>query len=409
MLHVGLYRLRRMWPAAELHVITQAPDRLRNLFPFTKPVLIERPDRRLRDIWLIPWAVYNRLPRRFRWFVGGSETKLCSFLPLRLQLAIRKLNRVVTRGLVDPRLCDDLPEFDVLVITGGGFFSDSFAWHARKILNTVRCAKSHSRPVGMFGQGFGPIGENLLRHQLDTLGQIEMITLREKVSGTSLLRSAGIHDSRIFVTGDDAIEVAYSQKREELGSCIGFNIRIADYSGVPDEYVYRLATLLDKSSAKIKARICGLPVALGSQDSDVASIGAIVCRCMAVASDGSDVSTLDNLLKYVRQCRVVITGSYHAGVFALSQGIPVIALAESRYYIDKFRGLSDMFPGGCMVLLLDSVDFESMFVENVETMWNQAPRLRESLIAAAEAQVAASQNAYRQFYELVSKKTQTNT
>ena len=30
--------------------------------------------------------------------------------------------------------------------------------------------------------------------------------------------------------------------------------------------------------------------------------------------------------------RLVITGSYHAGVFALAQGVPVLALAKSAYY-----------------------------------------------------------------------------
>jgi polysaccharide pyruvyl transferase WcaK-like protein len=48
----------------------------------------------------------------------------------------------------------------------------------------------------------------------------------------------------------------------------------------------------------------------------------------------------------VSRCRVVVTGSYHAGVFALAQGIPVVATAASRYYHDKFSGLADLFGGG---------------------------------------------------------------
>ena len=47
------------------------------------------------------------------------------------------------------------------------------------------------------------------------------------------------------------------------------------------------------------------------------------------------------IIKRIGRCRVVVTGSYHVAVFALSQGIPAICLANSEYYEIKFRGLAD--------------------------------------------------------------------
>ena len=38
---------------------------------------------------------------------------------------------------------------------------------------------------------------------------------------------------------------------------------------------------------------------------------------------------------------VEVTGSYHAGVFALAQGIPVVGLLQSAYYEQKFIGHSE--------------------------------------------------------------------
>ena len=49
------------------------------------------------------------------------------------------------------------------------------------------------------------------------------------------------------------------------------------------------------------------------------------------------------VMKNVSACRMVVTGSYHAAVFALSQGIPALTISKSAYYDSKFNGLGDMF------------------------------------------------------------------
>ena len=46
------------------------------------------------------------------------------------------------------------------------------------------------------------------------------------------------------------------------------------------------------------------------------------------------------VIERVGECRVVVTGSYHGAVFALAQGIPVVALVKSPYYVNKMAGLA---------------------------------------------------------------------
>jgi colanic acid/amylovoran biosynthesis protein len=103
-------------------------------------------------------------------------------------------------------------------------------------------------------------------------------------------------------------------------------------------------------------------------------------------------------------CRLVVTGSYHAGVFALAQGIPVVAIAASNYYRDKFLGLADPFGGGCRVLMTQEPQFASQLDQAIEGTWKQAPALRPDLLRAAEAQIAAAQAAYRQVPALLTSK-----
>jgi polysaccharide pyruvyl transferase WcaK-like protein len=92
---------------------------------------------------------------------------------------------------------------------------------------------------------------------------------------------------------------------------------------------------------------------------------------------------------------VVVTGSYHAAVFALAQGIPVVGIAASRYYVDKFSGLADLFRGGCDVVHIDAPGAGAALEAAIEKAWASAPDLREALRQSAEAQIHRAREAYR--------------
>ncbi|MGH9559873.1 MAG: hypothetical protein ACRD3S_00330, partial [Terracidiphilus sp.] len=90
-----------------------------------------------------------------------------------------------------------------------------------------------------------------------------------------------------------------------------------------------------------------------------------------------------------------VTGSYHAGVFALAQGIPVVGLIRSAYYEQKFKGLQAQFPGGCRVLDLRTPLRSEAIRDATLDALESADGMRESLLAAAAEQVALSREAYR--------------
>jgi colanic acid/amylovoran biosynthesis protein len=107
-------------------------------------------------------------------------------------------------------------------------------------------------------------------------------------------------------------------------------------------------------------------------------------------------------MREVSRCRIVVTGSYHAGVFALSQGIPVVAVARSSYYAAKFGGLAAQFGTGCDVVLLTGEDTERRLGDAVVAAWDRAPAVREALLGAAEHQIRLSREAYSRLGDLVS-------
>jgi colanic acid/amylovoran biosynthesis protein len=103
----------------------------------------------------------------------------------------------------------------------------------------------------------------------------------------------------------------------------------------------------------------------------------------------------------VRLCRVVVTGSYHAGVFALSCGVPAIGIAKSQYYVEKFCGLAAQFGPGCEVATLDDPDFERVLREKIDRLWTAAAQLRPGLLQAAARQIALGRAAYGRLREIV--------
>jgi polysaccharide pyruvyl transferase WcaK-like protein len=97
-----------------------------------------------------------------------------------------------------------------------------------------------------------------------------------------------------------------------------------------------------------------------------------------------------DIARRVSRCRVLVTGAYHLAVFALSQGIPVVALTSTAYYDDKFLGLGAMFGQGLTLVRLDDPGLEQTLAVAIEQAWRTAPDVREPLRARARQQVDAS-------------------
>ena len=107
----------------------------------------------------------------------------------------------------------------------------------------------------------------------------------------------------------------------------------------------------------------------------------------------------------MKRCRVVVTGSYHPAVFALSQGIPVVCLVKSDYYACKFLGLKDQFGAGCEILsLLENEQLQDRLTAVMTIAWRSADDVTPSLLDAARRQVGLGHEYYRRVYELVTRR-----
>lgn len=407
MLQVAVSRLSSLWPEAFIQVITDAPDRLAIYCPYAHPV---QPNTRLS--WYKVGRSFGR-PQRFRakWVserLSNLERKIWRRWPwLARRLTQLKVKR---RGLkVDLEEVNTFSEAfwgaDLIIASGGGYINDAFRRHAVKLLDMLKIATEFGIPTAMFSQGLGPIQHPELQAKVKaTLPLVNLLTTREDRYGISLLSSLGALPFQVMTTGDDAIELAYTQRASHPGGGIGLNLRAAAYSGVGNDLVEIIRTAIGVAAQKHGAQLIPLPISFYHEESDVTTIQQLL-KGYDDTSDGGQ--SLDHPLKIIEQvgcCRVVVTGSYHAAVFALAQGIPVVGLVKSLYYSDKFSGLANQFGLGCEIISLDDPQLYDKLTLGLENAWKSAEWVRPHLLKSAAEQIEAGQAAYRQLYDLVERR-----
>ena len=291
---------------------------------------------------------------------------------------------------------------DLVVATGGGYLTDSFPGMVDGVCTTMELAQQFGKPTAMLGQGLGPLTRpELWSRVASVLRRLDLVTLREGEHGPSLLQKAGVSPTRYVVTGDDAIELAYSLRRADRGSAIGVNLRTAGYAGLATESAGRLGHILQATARDLGAPLVSVPISLNRGGEDVRAISELMAGYGGAGDGGASISTPAQCIRQVGSCRLVVTGSYHAGVFALSQGIPAVGIVGSEYYRDKFGGLRAQFGRGCESIALDAPDFDDDLRRTVRRFYEAADDLRHELLEATARQIDTGVMAYERLHDIV--------
>jgi len=403
MLQVAVGRLRELWPSARIQVITWDPTRLARYCPGTEAIPGSG-----RVAWLADHALLGRvhhvLPAPVSRALVDAKGIVRRRWPQVLNVALR------VRGAMPEDVARDLAAFrssvanaDLVVVAGAGGLTDHAVRWALPVLELLDMAIRQGTPTAMFGQGVGPLDtETLLPARMrKVLPRVDLIALREGRLSLPLVLQSGVDRHRVRVTGDDAIEPAFRVRGDTLGEAIGINIRLSFSSGLDSQIYEALRPALSSFAARRHAPLIPLPI----DASDIDSIRSLLSGCMAdVAGDAASLDTPEAVIRRVSACRIVVTGAYHAAVFALSQGISVVCLAKSSYFLGKFRGLAEQFGDGCTVVALDAADLGSRLGRAMNAAWERSESARPFLLSAAARQIEAGHQAYNDVAALISPK-----
>jgi polysaccharide pyruvyl transferase WcaK-like protein len=366
MLQVALRRLRLQQPRAEFQILTTRPDLLERYCPGTLTLAVESRDAAYdpgraagssrREVWTRlkrRWGIYPRRAREFR---------------------------------------EALARADAVVVAGGGFLNDLNPLQTRAVLRMLAEAGLRGRPTALFSQGLGPLDNPEL---VGLLGEAcragARVALREARRGPQILTRAGAGREQWVVTGDDALELAWEHPLAAGGRAIGFSVRRTDYAGLQDPHLDGVRRAVERLAQRHQTRLVALPVSFNSFEDDSHTIARIV----GLEAPAEPLDDPAAVIRAASGCRLVVTGTYHAAVFGLAQGIPCVCFYASPYYRDKMEGLADQFPAGCEFVDLREAGAGERIEAAAERLWGRADELRASVKARAGEQVALG----RRFYE----------
>lgn len=399
MMDVTLGRLRSHWPEARLGVLTLAPWLLRSIAPTAEPVLARGAGR---------WPSVRRgVPRLSPPVVGPLQTARLRAGERGPQLARRIASRLFgaefrARGGADTWVPQALESSSLVLALGGGYMTDVDAGQTARTLTLLEQAADRGIPSAMVGQGLGPLEDPLLleraRAVFPTVG---LFVLREGLLGPQLLADLGVSPERVTVTGDDAIGLSLAEAQEMPGSGIGLCLRIAPYSQVSAGARDAVRKAIQAEARRVAAPLAPLYIS-EYQGEDRRATNPVLAGYPDLVAPLGPYAGPRAVARRVSGCRVVVTGAYHLAVFALSQGIPVVALTSSPYYDAKFAGLSAMFGDvGLSVVSLEGASVQSELADRIRQAWQSAPEVRAPLREHAAAQVRASEDAYRRVFDLL--------
>ena len=391
MLQVCLARLEALWPQARLRVLTTAPDVLARVFPAAEPLPAQGRYSWFREGGAADPPRHGGAALLARAAAAGRHAlRPHGRALLRAELRLRGL-----RGGPAGALVDALTEADLLIVAGRGGLADAFLEDTLAVLGLLELAAEVGVPSAMVSQGAGPADDSALRERVrEVLPTVAFVGVRERLYAPALLAAAGVAARRVHVTGDDSVERAFEARPEAPpDGTIGVSLRFAPYYETRPEDADLLRSALRELCAALGAQMLPVPISAYPHEADADAIAAVTGERAPAGPDEA--------IRRAGLCRVVATASYHAGVFALAQGVPVVGVARSEYQARKLHGLADLFGRGCTVVRLDEPGAPERLRRELEAAWREAPALREPLLESAAAQLEAGVAAYRRLRELV--------
>jgi polysaccharide pyruvyl transferase WcaK-like protein len=385
-------RICGLFPGGHVQVLTGDSAGLARYCPQASP-LSTRGSRTWHSDTTLLGSFHRFLPAR----ISSSVTRTIRFVrscrPALLEKAL--LWKARLRGDGGHALAeylDAIRQADLVVISGlGGLRGCEI-----DTLDTLSTALALGKPTAMMGLGLsGEHSAELLDLAGRVLPRVSLLAVRECRTAPSLLRALGVPPERVVVTGDDAIEIAYRERPDQIGSSLGVSLRLQRSSGLDESCIPGIRSVVHPFAMRKAASIQPLPSANDRGIHDFETMRALLDG--SGRENSADSSHLDDPCKLIHAvgfCRTVLAGAYHVAVFALSQGIPTVCLAQSEYFMDKMTGLAAMFGDGCSIVRTRQSDFKYALESSLERAWNADEHTRQSLISAAARQVKAGHTAY---------------
>jgi polysaccharide pyruvyl transferase WcaK-like protein len=420
LLQVAKERLHKLWPDATFGIITLAPHVLKLHFPDAFPIDPHdrvTPDQRERierlhqivprPIWRLLFELREEVGHRWPALASGSVRDTIT-ATLRARHLTEDSHLEPVNASENWAQLPDMPDMkvihgaDLYVATGAQYIADIVRDLCFGVLSRLETAIQHDIPTVMVGQGIGPLEDRELRARAKAvLPRVDYIFVREQRDAPHILTSLGVDPARIIFTGDDALELAYKARKPDLANGIGVGLRASYYTAIEDSDIASVGEVLRQTASRHHARLISLPISQSAHERDSQINKQVMAEYDNISRIRTRFHSPQKIINKTRDCRLVVSGTYHTAVFALAQGIPAVCVAKSTAYLDKLLGLAEQFDSGCQVLYSGDAQFREKLAVAIDEAWESAEQTRPGLLKATEYQISLGQAAYKRIYEVV--------
>jgi len=232
-------------------------------------------------------------------------------------------------------------------------------------------------PVVVTGQQVGSVLTEYDRKVLKTwLPKARCLGVRDALS-LNTCRDLGVSEGRLIVTGDDALDLIPSKVdfprpgTANSQPLVGLSLHVQGGAQERETVLSLLANALGLWLKRIDADIVFLPHLRSNvaHRCDVTLARDLILRMglegRAVLADQQEYS--DTHIKYLTgQCQFIVTTRFHGAVFALSSGVPMVAVSQDAYTREKLSGLFDYFGLACPMGEISS----PLLSDVIQASWN---------------------------------------
>ncbi|MEK7103161.1 MAG: polysaccharide pyruvyl transferase family protein [Patescibacteria group bacterium] len=244
---------------------------------------------------------------------------------------------------------------DLVHISGGGNLTSFWPGHIYYRCFIIVLASLYSIPIVMTGQTIGPFTKRLHSIVLGFfLNYVLFIGVRDNEYSSNQLKALGVHKPRVVVMPDDAtlLEVLNNQ---ELIVHSGINVGLSLHEGAENFDALREAiTALSEMNPQIHFYL--IPHYFDEKNSfDILSMQEVVASIdservhlidFLTLFDKESINTIPQRVKAMTsQMDILIATRYHGIIFALSSGVPVVAVNYDEYYAAKNNGALGQYFG----------------------------------------------------------------
>ena len=278
-------------------------------------------------------------------------------------------------------------EADIITSVGGAYYNDNYKPAIFGRLYSIFLSKVIKKPVVLYAHSIGPFNTLVFRHLAKyVLNKVDLITLRDTES-KKVLDELRVLKPPIYVTADSAfnLSVINADIAKELLLREGINVNdrplvsmsvrrwgfydTVDASVGHRSYLQVMARSADYLVKAINATIVFISTCtdFGGYDNDDRIVAREVISMMMCANAAKIVEgeySPEELKGMLGQMDMHIGTRMHSNIFALSMGVPVVAVA----YEFKTTGLMRFFDLEKYVCNIENITFEDLRAK-LEAVW----------------------------------------